>query len=149
VRRGVDITLPFWGPRGLVLSIEVVPYVGAIPDDSGCLGANATLTSSLDLERAPVVQQVAPDVIKAADPFIYNPRNRASASGQVQSPNDHSPLLELCETDDQRYQAVLVQDEVAEFVVTLRNPFHFELELDNLVLRYDLRCPSFWAVVRD
>jgi hypothetical protein len=32
-------------------------------------------------------------------------------------------------------KAIIVQNEEIDFSVTLRNPFHFALELDSLVLR--------------
>lgn len=53
-------------------------------------------------------------VTRATDPFLYNPRRSLLVQGKT----------------------LVVEGEPLEFVVTLSNPYVFELELQNLALRF-------------
>ncbi|KAI8641004.1 TRAPP II complex [Parasitella parasitica] len=57
----------------------------------------------------------APEILSAdpSDPFIYNP---------------------FAKKTDTAYKVVLVKDEISEFMVTLVNPFGFDLELQSIAL---------------
>ncbi|KAA1471141.1 hypothetical protein DENSPDRAFT_775745 [Dentipellis sp. KUC8613] len=53
-----------------------------------------------------------PKTLRLTDPFLYNPRRSLMTQGRT----------------------LVVKDEVLEFVVTLRNPYVFDLEIENLEL---------------
>ena len=67
------------------------------------------------------------------DPFLYNPRK--AAAGQV---------MRFCRNDcnssdvnrEVQTKTVLVQNESFDLVVTLRNPYVFDLDLQSLQLRF-------------
>ncbi len=65
------------------------------------------------------------------DPFLYNPRK--ALQGEVSRVSQHVQwpfvLISL------QVKTVLVQNEPFELVVTLRNPYIFDLELQSLQLR--------------
>lgn len=63
--------------------------------------------------------------------FIYNPRLKSAAAAQV---TILSILVKVSDLSKHK-QALVVQNESLEFVLTLQNPFMFDLELPSVVLR--------------
>lgn len=66
----------------------------------------------------------------AKDPFLYNPRK--SAAVQVNLPH-FQPVSTMLKYLQEKLLAV--QNETLELIVTLQNPFTFDLELQTLALR--------------
>jgi trafficking protein particle complex subunit 9 len=65
------------------------------------------------------------------DPFLYNPRK---VDADKVSHLDSYQIL-FSQTDSFQVKSLVVQNEVIEFVVTLQNPYIFDLELQELSLR--------------
>jgi hypothetical protein len=74
---------------------------------------------------------INPILTGATDPFLYNPRKSLSAQVCI------CGLFRACASIDLvlKGKTLVVQNEVLEFVVTLQNPFVFDLELQTLALR--------------
>ncbi|KAF9464726.1 TRAPP II complex [Collybia nuda] len=60
----------------------------------------------------PRMSDITPILTGATDPFLYNPRKTAAAQGKI----------------------LAVQNEILEFVVLLKNPYIFDLELESISL---------------
>ena len=85
------------------------------------------------LARADEASGVNTILTGAKDPFLYNPRKVASGQ-QVTIIYLVPPPLCLSSTCGQT-QSVLVQNERFEVVMTLRNPFVFDFDLESIGLR--------------
>jgi hypothetical protein len=74
---------------------------------------------------------VTPILVGVADPFLYNPRKVAAGHVGIEKLSNASanPLSRI------QGQTLIVQNEAVEFVVTLQNPYIFDLELQSLSLR--------------
>ena len=75
---------------------------------------------------------VPPVLVGMTDPFLYNPRRLTA--GQVERSNISTKARRLTFLTIQGAM-LLVQKEAFEVVITLRNPFVFDLELSSLSLR--------------
>lgn len=77
----------------------------------------------------------APVIVGMTDPFLYNPRRQATSQVASQSHYTYVLMLSIITF---KGATLLVQNEPFDVVLTLRNPFVFELELINLSLRSEL-----------
>lgn len=88
----------------------------------------------IPLEKPRSIQRSAKDmkplVMGMTDPFLYNPRR---VMNKVR--NKFTTLCWELSFVWEQGQTILTQNEVVEFIVTLQNPYIFDLELEEISLR--------------